>query len=108
MLWGGDKHHPIEGFGLVGQVKGGRMTAEEAETRLPSMTCGAGSCVGLYTANTMSVVTEVLGMSVTKCATTLAVDPLKKMEAYESGKRIHCQGEKGKCQAQDHHDSQCL
>ena len=85
---GGNKHHPIEGFGLVGQVKGGRMTREEAETRLPSMTCGAGSCVGLYTANTMSVVTEVLGMSVTKCATTLAVDPLKKKEAYESGKRI--------------------
>lgn len=85
---GGNKHHPIEGFGLVGQVKGGRMTREEAESRLPSMTCGAGSCVGLYTANTMSVVTEVLGMSVTKCATTLALDPLKKKEAYESGKRI--------------------
>ena len=85
---GGNKHHPIEGFGLVGQVKGGKMTPEEAESRLPSMTCGAGSCVGLYTANTMSVVTEVLGMSVTKCATTLAVDPLKKKEAYESGKRI--------------------
>jgi dihydroxy-acid dehydratase len=85
---GGKKHHPIEGFGLVGQVKGGRMTPEEAERRLPSMTCGAGSCVGLYTANTMSVVTEVLGMSVTKCGTTLAVDPLKKKEAYESGKRI--------------------
>jgi len=84
----GIKHHPIEGFGLVGQVKGGRMTPEEAESLLPSMTCGAGSCVGLYTANTMSVVTEVLGMSVTKCATTLAVDPLKKKEAYESGKRI--------------------
>ncbi|MFO7598549.1 MAG: dihydroxy-acid dehydratase [Candidatus Desulfacyla sp.] len=84
----GSKHHPIEGFGLVGQVKGGRMTAQEAEAMLPAMTCGAGSCVGLYTANTMSVVTEVLGMSVTGCATTLAVDPRKKEEAYESGKRI--------------------
>ncbi|MCF8144341.1 MAG: dihydroxy-acid dehydratase [Deltaproteobacteria bacterium] len=84
----GLKHHPIEGFGLVGQVKGGRMTAQEAEAMLPAMTCGAGSCVGLYTANTMSVVTEVLGMSVTGCATTLAIDPRKKEEAYESGKRI--------------------
>jgi len=84
----GSKHHPIEGFGLVGQVKGGRMTAQEAEAMLPAMTCGAGSCVGLYTANTMSVVTEVLGMSVTGCATTLAIDPRKKEEAYESGKRI--------------------
>ncbi|OPX38014.1 MAG: dihydroxy-acid dehydratase, partial [Desulfobacteraceae bacterium 4484_190.1] len=84
----GKKHHPIEGFGLVGQVKGGKMTAEEAEKLLPVMTCGAGSCVGLYTANTMAVVSEVLGMSLTKCATTLAIDPLKKKQAYESGKRI--------------------
>lgn len=84
----GVKHHPIEGFALVGQVKGGRITAEEAEGMLPLMTCGAGSCVGLYTANTMSVITEVLGMSLTGCATTLALDPGKKQEAYASGRRI--------------------
>jgi len=84
----GKKHHPIEGFGLVGQVKGGRMTAAEAEAMLPKMTCGAGSCVGLYTANTMAVVSEVLGMSVTGCATTPALDPLKRKQAYQSGKRI--------------------
>ena len=84
----GKKHHPIEGFGLVGQVKGGKMTAEEAERFLPHMICGAGSCVGLYTANTMATVTEVLGMSLTRCATTLATDPLKRKQAYESGKRI--------------------
>ncbi len=84
----GKKHHPIEGFGLVGQVKGGTMTAAEAEAMLPEMTCGAGSCVGLYTANTMAVVSEVLGMSVTGCATTPALDPQKKEQAYESGKRV--------------------
>jgi dihydroxy-acid dehydratase len=84
----GKKHHPIEGFGLVGQVKAGKMTAEKAEALLPQMVCGAGSCVGLYTANTMAVVTETLGMSVTKCATTLATDPLKRRQAYESGKTI--------------------
>lgn len=84
----GAKHHPIEGFGIVGQVMGGKMTAEAAEKLLPRMVCGAGSCVGLYTANTMAVVTEVLGMSITGCATTLAVDPHKREQAYESGKRI--------------------
>jgi dihydroxy-acid dehydratase len=84
----GKTHHPIEGFGVVGQVKGGKMSSEAAEELLPSMACGAGSCVGLYTANTMAVVTEVLGMSVTNCATTLAIDPLKREQAYESGKRI--------------------
>ena len=85
---GGKKHHPIEGFGIVGKVKSGKMSIEDAEKMLPSMVCGAGSCVGLYTANTMAVVTEVLGMSVTKCATTLAIDPLKRKQAYESGRRI--------------------
>ncbi len=84
----GEKHHPIEGFGMVGQVKAGKMTPDQAEGLLPCMVCGAGSCVGLYTANTMAVVTEVLGMSLTKCATTLAVDPLKRKQAYDSGKSI--------------------
>jgi dihydroxy-acid dehydratase len=84
----GKKHHPILGFGLVGQVKSGKITAEQAEALLPCMACGAGSCVGLYTANTMAVVTEVLGMSLTRCATTLAVDPLKKLQAYATGRQI--------------------
>ena len=84
----GKRHHTIEGFGLVGQVKAGKMTAEEAEQFLPSMVCGAGACVGLYTANTMAAVTEALGMSLTRSATTLATDPLKRKQAYETGKRI--------------------
>jgi len=84
----GKKHHPIEGFGIVGEVKGGKISEEEANKLLPCMVCGAGSCVGLYTANTMAVVTEVLGMSLTKCATTLALDPLKKKQAYETGRKI--------------------
>ena len=85
----GKKHHPIEGFGLTGQVKGGKMTEQEAEKKMRScMVCGAGSCVGLFTANTMACVTETLGMSLTKCATTPALDPEKKKQAYETGKRI--------------------
>ena len=84
----GKKYHPIMGFGLVGEVKAGKMSPSEAEELLPCMSCGAGSCVGLYTANTMAVVTEVLGMSLTRCATTLAEDVLKKQQAYESGRKI--------------------
>ncbi|MFC1690758.1 dihydroxy-acid dehydratase [Nanoarchaeota archaeon] len=84
----GKKHHPIEGFGIVGQVEAGKLKPEEAEKMLPCLSCGAGACVGLFTANTMAVVTETLGMSVTKCATTLALDPEKKKQAYETGKKI--------------------
>jgi dihydroxy-acid dehydratase len=84
----GQKYHPIQGFGMVGRIKAGNMTIEEAEKLLPCMVCGAGSCVGLYTANTMAVVTEVLGMSLTTCAATPALDPRKKAQAYASGRRI--------------------
>ncbi len=84
----GSKHHPIEGFRIVGEVKGGLLSEDEARAMLPVMACGAGSCVGLYTANTMAVVTEVLGMSLPKCATTLAIDPEKRRQAYETGRRI--------------------
>ncbi|MBN2032008.1 MAG: dihydroxy-acid dehydratase [Deltaproteobacteria bacterium] len=92
---GGLKHHPIEGFKIVGQVKAGKMDVQEAEAMLSIMACGAGSCVGLYTANTMAVVTEVLGMSLTKCATTIALDPLKRVQAYETGKKIVALVKKG-------------
>jgi len=85
----GNKCHPIQGFGLTGEVKAGKITEEEAEIKMRScMACGAGSCVGLFTANTMACFTEAVGMSITKCATTPALDPEKKKQAYETGKRI--------------------
>jgi len=84
----GIKHHPIEGFGIVGQVEAGKLKPEEAEKMIDCMACGAGSCVGLYTANTMACFTEAVGMSITGCATTPALDPEKKRQAYETGKRI--------------------
>ncbi|MCX5751262.1 MAG: dihydroxy-acid dehydratase [Candidatus Saganbacteria bacterium] len=49
---------------------------------------GAGSCQGLYTANTMGCLTEVLGMSLEGCGTALAVSSKKKRIAYDSGIRI--------------------
>src|SRR3989339_834268 len=49
---------------------------------------GAGSCSGLFTANTMACATEAMGMSLPFCGTALAVSSKKKMIAYESGKRI--------------------
>lgn len=85
----GNKCHPIQGFGLTGEVKGGKITLEEAEKKMRGcMGCGAGSCVGLFTANTMACFTETIGMSLTGCAATPALDPLKKKQAYETGKRI--------------------
>ena len=48
----------------------------------------AGSCQGLFTANTMAILTETLGMSLVGCGTALAVSSLKRRIAFASGERI--------------------
>lgn len=84
----GERVDPIRNFSTIGEVKSGRLTEKEAEEFSKKTICGAGSCCGLYTANTMSCLTEALGISLSGCATTLAIDRKKKEQAYESGKRI--------------------
>ncbi|GMT42602.1 MAG: dihydroxy-acid dehydratase [bacterium] len=49
---------------------------------------GPGSCQGLYTANTMACLTEAMGMSLTGCATGLAVSAKKRRIAMDSGEAI--------------------
>ena len=72
----------------VGAVSSGKMTEEELD-ELERCACpGAGSCAGLFTANTMACVTEVLGMSLPYCATAHAVDAKKRQIARQSGAKI--------------------
>ena len=47
-----------------------------------------GSCQGLYTANTLACLTEVMGMSLVGCATAAAVSSKKRRLAFESGLAI--------------------
>ncbi|MDR3071828.1 MAG: dihydroxy-acid dehydratase [Endomicrobium sp.] len=75
-------------FEAVGQFQAGKITARQLE-ELEIATCpGAGSCQGMYTANTMACLTETMGMSLQGCATALAVSAKKKRIAYESGIKI--------------------
>ncbi|MDR1952525.1 MAG: dihydroxy-acid dehydratase [Elusimicrobiota bacterium] len=75
-------------FEAVGQFQAGKIN-EEQLGELEMQSCpGAGSCQGMYTANTMACLTEVLGMSLKGCASALAVSAKKKRIAYESGLRI--------------------
>lgn len=75
-------------FEAVGKYKKGLIKEEELYTLERCACPGAGSCQGMYTANTMACVTEALGMSLPGCATTPAVMAQKKRIAFESGKRI--------------------
>jgi len=75
-------------FEAVGRYTKGLMNDKEIE-ELETCACpGAGSCQGMYTANTMACVTEALGMSLPNCATALAVSAEKKRIAFESGRII--------------------
>ena len=75
-------------FEAVGQYKAGKITKQELE-ELECRACpGAGSCQGMYTANTMACLTEALGMSLPGCATAPAVMAEKVRIARESGKRV--------------------
>ena len=75
-------------FEAMAKVKAGRMTEKELYEVEECACPGPGSCQGLYTANTMSCVTETLGLSLSGCATALAVSAKKVRIAHASGKCV--------------------
>jgi dihydroxy-acid dehydratase len=78
----------INVFEGIGKVSTGEMTEEELD-KLERCACpGAGSCAGLFTANSMACLTEAMGMSLPYCATTHAVDSKKIQIARQSGETI--------------------
>lgn len=75
-------------FEAVGRFERGEINAREL-AELEVCACpGAGSCQGLYTANTMACLTETLGMSLPGCGTALAVSAKKLRIAQASGERV--------------------
>ncbi len=83
-------------FEAMGQYKAGKLD-EDAVHRVECAACpGEGSCSGLFTANTMACLTEVLGLSLKGCGTMMAVDPRKIELAKETGRRIVDLVRKGK------------
>ncbi len=75
-------------FEALGQYKAGKITREQLEKMEMNACPGIGSCQGLYTANTMACLTEVMGMSLPGCATASAVSAKKRRIAFESGVKI--------------------
>ncbi len=75
-------------FEAVGKFRDG-VIDEQRLLELEEASCpSAGSCQGLYTANTMACLTEILGMSMPFCATASAVSSHKRRIAFESGMQI--------------------
>lgn len=75
-------------FEAIGKLSAGQITEERLHEMEQECCPSAGSCQGLYTANTMACLTEVMGMSLPFCATASAVSAKKKQIAFESGMQI--------------------
>jgi dihydroxy-acid dehydratase len=75
-------------FEAVGKFQAGKLDAAGVH-KVECESCpGAGSCGGMYTANTMSSAIEAMGMSLTYDASYPAVSAAKEREAFEAGKAL--------------------
>lgn len=75
-------------FEAVGRFRNGEIS-EEHLLALEENSCpSAGACQGMYTANTMACLTEVIGMSLPYCSSASAVSAQKRRIAFESGMQV--------------------
>jgi dihydroxy-acid dehydratase len=75
-------------FEAVGANAAGKMSDADL-LEVENVACpGAGACGGQYTANTMAMVMEFIGLAVMGTGSVSATDPLKEKTAFEAGKFI--------------------
>ncbi|MCL0078124.1 dihydroxy-acid dehydratase [Dehalococcoidia bacterium] len=78
----------IDVFEAVGRVSDGRMGMDDLK-ELEGCACpGAGTCAGMFSANTLACGVEALGLSLPGCGCAHAVDARKIRIARQSGKEI--------------------
>jgi dihydroxy-acid dehydratase len=75
-------------FEAMGKFRADEISKKELDSCEMGACPGAGSCQGLYTANTMNCLTEAMGMSLPLCGTAFANSAEKKRIAFDSGERI--------------------
>ncbi len=85
-------HHKLTmvtgSFEAVGKFRNGEISEEELLAMEEESCPSAGACQGMYTANTMACLTEIMGMSMPYCASASAVSSRKRRIAFESGMRV--------------------
>lgn len=75
-------------FEAVGQVAKGKLSQKELEQMEARACPGAGSCAGMFTANTMASVIETLGMMLPGTASIPAVDERRRGSSEEAGYQV--------------------
>ena len=78
----------VDVFEGIGAESEGRITIEELLEIERAACPGAGSCAGMFTANTMASVGEAIGMSLPGSASVPAVDPRLNGYAERSGEAV--------------------
>lgn len=78
----------VDVFEGIGALSEGRITEDELCEIEKSACPGAGSCAGMFTANTMASVGEAIGMSLPGSATVPAVDERLREYAVRSGEAV--------------------
>ena len=75
-------------FEAVGANAAGKMSDDDLR-EIENVACpGAGACGGQYTANTMAMVMEFIGLAVMGTGSVSATDPLKEKTAVDAGKYV--------------------
>ena len=84
----GKKVALTDAFEAPGAVRTGKMTEEEAEDIVDHSCPGCGSCAGMFTANSMNCMTELLGMGLPGNGTIPAVESQRLILAKHAGMRV--------------------
>ncbi len=77
-----------DSFEAASKAATGEIDEEEMSNMEMTACPGEGACQGLFTANTMACLTEVMGMSMPGCATAMAGMAKKRRIAFDSGVRL--------------------
>jgi dihydroxy-acid dehydratase len=85
----------VSAFEGVGQYNKGDISREELHHIECNACPGAGSCGGMYTANTMASAIEALGMSLPGSSSNPAETELKLEDCYKAGQAVYNLLEKG-------------
>lgn len=87
-VWNGKQVTVQDVYEAVGAFDAGKMTLQEL-TSLENVACpAAGSCAGMYTANTMASISEAIGMSLPGSASPPAESDRRHQVCYNTGKAM--------------------
>jgi len=78
----------VDVYEAIGSHAAGKMSDAELQAIEDNACPGAGACGGQYTANTMAMIMEFIGLSPVGSASPGAIDPRKERKGFEAGRLV--------------------